>query len=196
MEENPFQYRTTVEMLDEINKVEEFGASPLSEAVAKAASKLSEDLTQRMAEVSRLKLLRAGYQGSKAAQDARRRLENPKLRTPYAADRAKALLAERLKVVDDINRMATKMFEPLIRLELIDAELVAVRLTLEETLAARETHRETGLYAGTADFVSRMYSRFRIDWRDFDALKEDDEREIAEVIRRRVKPTSGSDENA
>lgn len=197
MEENPFQYRTTVEMLDEINKIEEIGsASPLSEAVAKAASQLFNDLTQRMAEVSRLKIFRAGWHGSRIANDARRRLENSKLRTPYAADRAKALLAERLKLVEDINGMATMMFEPLIRLELVDAELIAVRLTLTDILAARETHRETGLYAGTADFVSRMYSHHRIGWRDFDALSEDDEREIAEIVLRRVKPTPQTEEKA
>lgn len=197
MEENPYRFRTTVEMLDEINKVDGIGAaSPVSEAVAAIASNLSEVLKERMAEVSRLKVLRAGWHGSKVAHDARRRLENSKLRTPYAADRAKALLAERLKLVEEINGITTRLFEPLVRLELVDAELNAVRLTLADILAARETHRETGLYAGTADFVSRMYNRFRVDWREFDALTEDDERQIAEIIRRRVKPAPEGEENA
>ena len=83
----------------------------------------------------------------------------------------------------------------LARLELVDGELMAVRQTLTDVLAAREVHRETGLYAGTAAFISRLYSRYRIGWRDFDALREDDETEIAEIVLRRVKahPDSGGE---
>ena len=187
--ENPYKHRNTIEMLDELNAIESIGASPVSEAVAQVAAALSSGVEERMGEVARLKILRAARHEGKAGQKARRQLENPKLLTPYAADRAKALLAERLDLVGKVNDAAGPLALLLVRLELVDAELEAVRLVLAEIKADRELHKDTGLYAGSAKFFSRLYSRFRIDWRDLDALREEDEEQVAEVILRRVKPT-------
>lgn len=190
-DENPFKHRTTIEMLDELNATPNIGAAfAVSEVVAQVAAALSSDVEQRMAEVARLKILRAARHEGKAGQKARRQLDNPKLLTPYAADRAKALLAERLELVEKINDAAAPLALLLVRLELVDAELAAVQLTLSDIKADRELHVESGLYAGSAKFVSRLFSRFRIDWRDLDALRVEDEDQIAEIILRRVKPTS------
>jgi hypothetical protein len=189
--ENPYKHRTTIEMLEELNATASIGAaSPVSEVIAEVAAALSSDVEERMGEVARLKILRAARHEGKAGQKARRQLENPKLLTPYAADRAKALLAERLDLVGKINDAASPLALLLVRLELVDAELAAVQLTLSDIKADREMHAESGLYAGSAKFVSRLFSRFRIDWRDLDALRVEDEDQIAEIILRRMKPTN------
>lgn len=194
--ENPYTHRNTLEMLDELNATESIGAaSPVNEVVAQVAAALSSDVEKLMGEVARLKILRAARHEGKAGQKARRQLENPKLLTPYAADRAKALLAERLGLVGMITDAAGPLALLLVRLELVDAELAAVQLTLSEIKADREMHKETGFYAGSAKFISRLFSRFRIDWRDLDALRVEDEDQIAEIILRRVKPTAEGEVN-
>lgn len=194
--ENPYKHRTTIEMLDDLNATASIGAaSPLSEVVTQVAAALTADVEERMGEVARLKILRAARHERKTGAKARRQLENPKLLTPYAADRAKALLAERLDLVEEINITTGPLARLLVRLELVDAELEAVRLVLTEIKADRELHKETGLYAGSAKFISRLYSRFRIDWRDLDALRKEDEEQIADVILRRVKPTEAGTVN-
>jgi hypothetical protein len=124
--ENPYKHRNTIEMLDELNAIESIGTASVSEAVAQVAAALSSVIEKRMGEVARLKILRACRHEGKAGQKARRQLDNPKLLTPYAADRAKALLAERLDLVGEINDAAGPLALLLVRLELVDAELAAV----------------------------------------------------------------------
>lgn len=190
MDEKLYQFQTTLEMLDELNKTDGIGlASPVTEAILNAAAAHSAAIEAGMRDVAELKILRAGWHETGSGRKARRQLDNPKLLTPYPADRAKALLRERLKLLQEINEAAEPLVSLLLKLELVDGELEAVQLALAEIKADREMHATTGLYAGTAKFVSRLYSRYRIDWRELDGLREEDEEQIAEIIRRRLKPT-------
>ena len=86
--------------------------------------------------------------------------------------------------------LVTELLVPLAKLEMVDAELAAVRHALEELERTREVHKETGLYAGSADFLSRLHSRFQIGWADLCCLTAIEEQEIAEIVLRRTQTSS------
>lgn len=189
-----FLNRDSVELISDIQAaLGDAEATSLSEGILEQAARLSVDLGQRMAAIAQLKVMRVGKNGLRRSEDARRRLENPKLMTSYPFDRARALLAERLYLVETINSHLQKAIGPQIRLQMVDAELHAVAEVLAEIRDARAVHRETGLYAGSANFISRLKLRFDIGWHDLDALTDEDEAQIAQVVSRRVKstPTGG-----
>ncbi|WP_338501470.1 hypothetical protein V6R86_01645 [Sphingomonas kaistensis] len=160
------------------------GRSPhlLGDLVAKVAEELGDELGEIMDQIGRLKEVRAGWHPGQSAEDARRRLHNPKLNTPYPSDRAGALLLKRIKLSEEVTALVAALAVPLAKLEMVDAELAAVRHALEELERTRAAHKESGLYAGSADFLSRLHTRFEIGWADLCCLTADEEQAIANIV--------------
>ena len=186
MKHEVFWNHTAMDLVREIvARSSERSPHLLGDLVTKIAEELGDELGEIMDEIVHLKEVRAGWHPGESAEDARRRLHNPKLNTPYPADRAGALLLKRLKLSEQVTALVAELLVPLAKLEMVDAELAAVRHALEELEQTRAVHKETGLYAGSADFLSRLHKRFRIDWADLDCLTADEVQEIAEIVLRR-----------
>lgn len=157
----------------------------LEEVVARIGRELSSELGLLMDRIEHLKEQRASLHPGQSSEDARRRLQSPKLDTSYPFKRARALLAKRLKLVEEITALVQHMFPPLAKLQLVDAELEATREVLVDIEAVRDRYRATGMWGGSFDFLTRLHNNHRIDCNDFECLTEDDEKEIAKIILRR-----------
>lgn len=191
MKHEVFWNHASTDLVREIvEKASESSPHLLGDLVAKIAEELGDELDAIMGEIRHLKEVRAGWHPGESAEDARRRLHNPKLNTPYSADRAGALLLKRLKLSDEVTGLVAALLVPLAKLEMVDAELAAVRHALEELERTRAVHKETGLYAGSADFLSRLHTRFQIGWADLCCLTAADEQEIADIVLRRARASS------
>lgn len=191
MKHEVFWNHSSTDLIREIlEKASDRSPHLIGDLVGRIAEELGGELAAIMDEICRLKEVRAGWHPGESAEDARRRLHNPKLNTPYPADRAGALLLKRVKLSEQVTMLVTELLVPLAKLEMVDAELAAVRHALEELERTREVHKETGLYAGSADFLSRLHSRFQIGWADLCCLTAIEEQEIAEIVLRRTQTSS------
>lgn len=97
----------------------------------------------------------------------------------------------RLTLKEEISKLLQQLIVPLAKLEIVDAELAATRETLAELERTREVHRATGVYSGSADFLSRLYTNYDVGWKELETLSEDDEREIADIALRRFRAARG-----
>lgn len=163
----------------------------LRDFAVKIFDELAEDMSVAMRAVRHLQTQHAGQHPGQSAEDARRRLQNPKLKTTYPTNAARSLIAMRLELVDEIAERAQALFAPLVKLEIIDAELAATRDTLVEVERVREVHRATGVYSGSADFLSRLLVNYNVTWKELETLSDEDEREIADIALRRFRAARG-----
>lgn len=163
----------------------------LRDFAVKIFDELAEDMSVAMRAVRHLQEQHAGQHPCQSPEDARRRLQNPKLKTTYPRNAARSLIAMRLELVDEIAERVQALFAPLMKLEIIDAELAATRDTLVEVERVREVHRATGVYSGSADFLSRLFVNHDVTWKELETLSDEDEREIANIALRRFRAARG-----
>lgn len=142
---------------------------------------LAEDMAAGMRAVRHLQEQHACQHPGESPEDARRRLQNPKFRTTYPVNAARSLIAMRLELVEELAKRMPELFTLLMKLEVVDAELAATRDTLVEVERVREVHRTTGVYSGSADFLSRLFVNYNVTWKEFEALSEEGERQIADI---------------
>ncbi|HJS12204.1 hypothetical protein [Sphingopyxis sp.] len=180
------------DLIHEIEKLTSGGEHGfLREFAKKIFDELAEDMSVAMRAVRHLQEQHACQHPGQSPEDARRRLQNPKFRTTYPANAARSLSAMRLELVDEIAERVQALFAPLVKLEIVDAELAATRETLAEVERVREVHRSTGVYSGSADFLSRLFANHNVTWKELETLSEDDEREIADIALRRFRIARG-----
>lgn len=163
----------------------------LRDFAVKIFDELAEDMSVAMRAVRHLQEQHAGQHPGQSPEDARRRLQNPKLKTTYPTNAARSLIAMRLELVDEIAERVQALFAPLMKLEIIDAEMAATRDTLVEVERVREVHRATGVYSGSADFLSRLLVNHNVTWKELETLSDEDERAIADIALRRFRAARG-----
>lgn len=163
----------------------------LRDFAVKIFDELAEDMSVAMRAVRHLQEQHACQHPGQSPEDARRRLQNPKFKTTYPTNAARSLIAMRLELVDEIAERVQALFAPLVKLEIIDAELAATRDTLVEVERVREVHRATGVYSGSADFLSRLFVNHDVTWKELETLSDEDEREIADIALRRFRAARG-----
>ena len=180
------------DLVREIEKLHSSGEHGfLRDFAIKIFEELAEDMSVAMRAVRHLQEQHAWQHPGQSPEDARRRLQNPKFKTTYPTNTARSLIAMRLELVDEIAERAQALFAPLVKLEIIDAELAATRDTLVEVERVREVHRSTGIYSGGADFLSRLLVNYGVTWKELETLSDEDEREIADIALRRFRAARG-----
>jgi hypothetical protein len=180
------------DLVREIEKLHSSGEHGfLRDFAIKIFEELAEDMSVAMRAVRHLQEQHAGQHPGQSPEDARRRLQNAKLKTTYPANAARSLIAMRLELVEQISEQLQALFAPLMKLEIVNAELAATRDTLVEIERVREVHRTTGLYSGSADFLSRLFVNYNVTWKEWETLSEDDERAIADIALRRFRIAHG-----
>jgi hypothetical protein len=125
----------------------------------------------------------AGRAAKRKHEDARRRLQNPMLRTTYVAERQRALIARRLELNEELARHLPPAVAAAVELEIVDVELAAVNAKVEELNAARPAKASTGLFPQAAAVVERLYEQHEIDRWHWASASEDELAEIAKVLR-------------
>lgn len=175
--------------IDKLTSGSELGF--LRDFAVKIFDELAEEMSVAMRAVRHLQQQHAGQHPGQSPEDARRRLQNAKLKTTYPTNSARSLIAMRLELVEQIAEQLQALFAPLMKLEIVNAELAATRDTLVEIERVREVHRTTGLYSGSADFLSRLFVNHNVTWKEWETLSEDDERAIADIALRRFRIAHG-----
>lgn len=184
-----FNAQDLIHEIEKLNSGGEHGF--MREFTKKIFDELAEDMSVAMRAVRHLQEQHAYQHPGESPEDARRRLQNPKFKTTYPTNAARSLIAMRLELVDEIAERIQQLFAPLLKLEVVDAELAAIRNALVEVERVREVHRSIGVYSGSADFLSRLFVNHNVTWKEFETLSEDDERAIADIALRRLRVAHG-----
>jgi hypothetical protein len=94
----------------------------LSTVIDRMEERVSEQATlyRQLREV----MIRADFQRTR--EEARRRLQNPRLRTTYVAERYRALCATQIDLVEEIYKTLPQLILFILEQELVEAELAAV----------------------------------------------------------------------
>ena len=152
--------------------------------VSRMARSLNVEVADVEAQIRRLKETKAGLHPDESSEDARRRLQNPRLRTTYLDDRIRALTAKSLEIREQLTGALPALVALAVKLELIEAERnAAIALRLEQQAAA-SARKATGLFPAVAKQAEFLWSQHRVEhWHwavaDLGQLKQ-----IADILRR------------
>lgn len=164
--------------------------------IARVARGLDGELHELVDHVGDLMKKMAGLLPDHTGDDARRRLQNPRLRTSYGKERIKALTAKSIDLREELAGKMKEIIEPALKLELVEAELAATAALRAELDSVDITKKATGLYpavAVAADYLHEQYHVTHWHWANAgpDRLKL-----VAEVLRQEAGLVSCDEQEA
>jgi hypothetical protein len=134
------------------------------------------------AQIRRFKEIMADLHPDANGEDARRRLQNPRLRTTYLDDRMQALTVKSIEIREQLVRSLPALVEAAIKLELIEAELDAAKALRAEQRSAVSEREATGLFPAVARQAEYLWSRYRVKHWHWAAADQDQLKRIAEIL--------------
>jgi hypothetical protein len=123
---------------------------------------LDGEVVELVEHISDLMKRMAGLLPDHTGSDARRRLQNPRLRTTYVNERIKALTAKSIDLREELGEKMKEIIEPALKLELVEAELAAAVALRAELDAVRITKEATGLYPAVAAAADYLHQQFGV----------------------------------
>src|SRR5690606_39686071 len=117
--------------------------------------------------VRKLKEQHAGFRSGHTREDARRRLQNARLRTPTPDNRSQGLVAKRLELKGKLARALQEAIPVALELAYVEAELAEVGKLKKALDDGREKFKQPGLYPETLKFVADMYSEYGVTYAHF-----------------------------
>jgi hypothetical protein len=150
---------------------------------------VTERMEEKIAEFStlyrELEDVMTGPGRKRTQEDARRRLQNPRLRTTYVAERHRALVSRRIDLCEVIAAHLRPAVSSAVELEVVEIELAAVEARIEELNAVRPAKERTGLYPQAAGAVDRLYEEHGVDRWHWGRAGHAQLKRIAEILRER-----------
>ncbi|TRW14793.1 hypothetical protein [Glacieibacterium frigidum] len=117
-----------------------------------------------------------------ASEDARRRLQSPKMDTNYPQDIARALILKRSQLRQEVAEDKLKLYVSSVKLEVVNAELEPTREMLVGLEKDRDFFKSTGLYERSGAFIARLFKECGKGWMDLDLLTGDQHNRIVAII--------------
>lgn len=161
--------------------------------VATVARELSDELHQLVEDIGHLKEQMAGFRPDPTGDDARRRLQNPRLRTTYVDERIRALTAATICMREDLSKKMQDVIKPALKLELAEAELAAALALRAELDLVRVAREATGLYPAVASAADYLFDQHRVTHWHWSNASPECLRAIAAILRRQPPAENGSD---
>jgi hypothetical protein len=150
--------------------------------VAFVSGRLERHLGKFTERLRQLQDVMAGRAEGKSFEDARRRLQNPELKTTYVAERQRALTARRIDLRRELAEWLPKLIAAAAELEFVETELAAVDARIEELTKVLPTWRETGLYPAAAVAVDRLHEEYGVTHWQWARADDDELRRIAHIL--------------
>jgi len=125
------------DLIGEIDKTE-IGVSAGETLREVILSDFEEEISALTDRSKHLREQRASLHPNESCEDARRRLQNPRMLTSYPQDRARALIFKRFELRAEVAERKQKLCDSMTKLEIVNAELEPVR----ETMLGLEKLRE------------------------------------------------------
>lgn len=144
---------------------------------------LDGEIVELVEHISELMKKMAGFLPDHTGDDARRRLQNPRLRTTYVSERIRALTAKSIDLREELADKMREIIEPALKLEVVEAELdaaVALRGELESVDVTREA---TGLYPAVAVAADYLHEQYRVTHWHWANAGPDRLKQVAEILR-------------
>jgi hypothetical protein len=143
---------------------------------------LGAEIADVEAQIRRFKETMADLHSDASGEDARRRLQNPRLRTTYLDDRMQALTVKSIEIREQLARSLPALVEAAVKLELIEAELDAAKSLRAEQQAAVSEREATGLFPAVARQAEYLWSRYRVKHWHWAAADQGQLKRIAEIL--------------
>lgn len=169
---------------DEFNSGEDNTFSIAQAVLASVALELGDEVHQLVEHIGHLKEQMAGFRRDPTGDDARRRLQNPRLRTTYVDERIKALTATTISLREELTKKMESVLKPALKLEMAEAELAAATALRAELDLVRIAKEATGLYPAVAVAADHLFERYRVTHWHWANASPDSLRAIAELLRR------------
>jgi hypothetical protein len=149
--------------------------------VAFAAERLESEVEGFTDLLRQLKEARIGL-GKYNYEEARRRLQNPRLDTTYVAERHGALVDRRMVRLEELAEFLPQMILAAIELEVVETELAAVEARIEELKAGWLTKEQTSIYPEAAAVVNRLFEERRVHRWHWSRVDDDKLERIASIL--------------
>lgn len=143
-----------------------------------------------------LKEQQAGFRRGRTHDDGRRRLQNPRLKTPLARDVITGLTAKRLQLLETITSELRSCLPKIIELAYVEAELSAATALQAELDAERNHRAQGGIFKETRDFLALLNEQFGITHWHYSVMTTEDLQKIAAILRRNPDVVSRTDREA
>lgn len=153
------------------------------ELIARVAQGLDGELHELVDHIGDLTKKMAGLLDDHTGDDARRRLQNPRLRTSYGKERVKALTAKSIDLREELAGKIKEILEPALKLELVEAELVATVALRREMDSVAITKKATGLYPAVAVAADYLHEQYGVTHWHWASAGPDRLKLVAEVLR-------------
>ena len=150
--------------------------------VSLLAQSLGAEVADVEAQIRRLKETMADRHADASREDARRRLQNPRLRTTYLDDRVKALTVKSIEIREQLVGSLPALVEAAVKLELIEAELDTAKALRAEQKAAVSEREATGLFPAVARQADYLWDRYRVTHWHWTAAGQEQLEQIAEIL--------------
>jgi predicted transcriptional regulator len=150
--------------------------------VAFVSGRLERHLDAFTDRLHQLQDVMAGRAKGKSFEDARRRLQNPELKTTYVAERQRALTARRIALRAELKEWLPRLIATAAELEFVDTELAAVDARIEELQKVLPAWRETGLYPAAAVAVDRLHEDYGVTHWQWARAGDNELRRIAYIL--------------
>ena len=165
--------------------------TPADQLVLRLTDEVYSEVADLLDTVQRLYQERAGMREGPTSDNARRRLQHHRLRTPYLSHCIGVLRTKSVDLQEEIADRMTALVKPMIKLELVRAEL-DVALALEAQLEAeRATRANDEVHPAIAEFAEILFTHYGVTRWHLAAATPDQVCEVAQVFRRNVPDESG-----
>lgn len=124
-----------------------------------------------------------GFLPDPTGDDARRRLQNPRLRTTVLDHTIRALTAKRLDLREEVARKLMDIIGPALKLEVAEANLAATVARKAELEAVQIAREATGLFPAVAVAADHLHDQYGVTHWHWANAGPDRLQQIARVLR-------------
>ena len=160
--------------------------SMMGDLVTRIIQELGDDVHDLVEHIGHLKEQMAGFRPDRTGDDARRRLQNPRLRTTYLDERIMALSSKSIDLRVQIAALLRPLIEPVLKLEVAEAELAVARARRSELQAKTDAKAATGLFPAVAVAADWLHEQYHVTHWHWGAAGPDELKLIAEILRRKT----------